>query len=135
MPSDSSATSSDQGSGSTQSDDSTGGHRLAVEFRVEVAATITPIRWPKRSLWQKPWAVLPAIKSLPKWSVLLLLGLPIKFKGDPKAVATLSHAIEHCVAGVWGSMPMPPQRVTPAEAKELASWVLAQKPVAPPKSA
>ncbi|MHB1494930.1 c-type cytochrome [Acidithiobacillus sp.] len=50
-------------------------------------------------------------------------------------MATLSHAIEHGVAGVWGSMPMPPQRVTPAEAKELASWVLAQKPVAPPKSA
>ncbi|MHB1881318.1 MAG: c-type cytochrome [Acidithiobacillus sp.] len=47
----------------------------------------------------------------------------------------MSHAIEHGVAGVWGSMPMPPQRVTPAEAKELASWVLAQKPVAPPKSA
>jgi cytochrome c len=58
-----------------------------------------------------------------------------KFKGDPKAVATLSHAIEHGVAGVWVSMPMPPQRLTPAEAKELASWVLAQKPIAPPKSA
>jgi len=30
-------------------------------------------------------------------------------------------------AGVWGSVPMPPNNVTPAEAKELATWVLAQK--------
>ncbi|MHB8210057.1 MAG: c-type cytochrome [Acidithiobacillus sp.] len=58
-----------------------------------------------------------------------------KYKGDPKAVATLSRAIEHGVSGVWGSMPMPAQNVTSAEAKELASWVLAQKPIAPPKTA
>jgi cytochrome c len=49
-------------------------------------------------------------------------------------VATLSNAIEHGVTGVWGPMPMPAQNVTPAEAKELASWVLAQKPIAPPKA-
>ena len=57
-----------------------------------------------------------------------------KYKGDPKAVATLSNAIEHGVSGVWGPMPMPAQSVTPAEAKELASWVMAQKPIAPPKA-
>ncbi len=58
-----------------------------------------------------------------------------KYKGDPKAVDTLSHAIEHGVSGVWGGMPMPAQSVTPAQAKELAAWVLAQKPIAPPKTA
>ncbi|WP_414039198.1 c-type cytochrome [Acidithiobacillus sp. M4-SHS-6] len=58
-----------------------------------------------------------------------------KYTGNPKAVDTLSHAIEHGVSGVWGGMPMPAQSVTPAQAKELAAWVLAQKPIAPPKSA
>ncbi len=57
-----------------------------------------------------------------------------KYKGNPKAEATLAHAIQHGVQGVWGGMPMPAQNVTPAEAKELASWVLAQKPIAPPKA-
>ncbi len=57
-----------------------------------------------------------------------------KYKGDPKALATVSHAIEHGVAGVWGGMPMPAQNVTPEQARELASWVLAQKPIAPPKA-
>ncbi|PKY09917.1 cytochrome C biogenesis protein CcsA [Acidithiobacillus marinus] len=58
-----------------------------------------------------------------------------KYKGSPKAIDTLSHAIEHGVSGVWGGMPMPAQSVTPAQAKELAAWVMAQKPIAPPKSA
>lgn len=57
-----------------------------------------------------------------------------KYKGNPKAEATLAHAIEHGVNGVWGGMPMPAQNVTPAQAKELAAWVLAQKPIAPPKA-
>ena len=57
-----------------------------------------------------------------------------KYKGNPKAEGKLAGAIEHGVSGVWGSMPMPAQNVTPAQAKELASWVLAQKPIAPPKA-
>ena len=57
-----------------------------------------------------------------------------RYQRDPKAVATLKYAIEHGVSGAWGSMPMPAQSVTPVEAEELVSWVLAQKPVAPPKS-
>ena len=57
-----------------------------------------------------------------------------RYQRDPKAVATLKYAIEHGVSGVWGSMPMPAQSVTPVEAEELVSWVLAQRPVAPPKS-
>ncbi|MGC9215267.1 c-type cytochrome [Acidithiobacillus sp.] len=57
-----------------------------------------------------------------------------RYQRDPNAVATLKYAIEHGVSGVWGSMPMPAQSLTPVEAEELVSWVLAQKPVAPPKS-
>jgi cytochrome c len=30
-------------------------------------------------------------------------------------------------AGVWGAMPMPPNAVTPDEAKKLVQWVLSQK--------
>ncbi len=29
--------------------------------------------------------------------------------------------------GVWGAMPMPPNAVTPDEAKKLVQWVLSQK--------
>jgi len=29
--------------------------------------------------------------------------------------------------GVWGEIPMPPNNVTPDEAKKLATWVLSQK--------
>ncbi len=57
-----------------------------------------------------------------------------KYHGNPKAEAKLANAIQHGVNGVWGGMPMPAQNVTPAEAKELADWVLAQKPIAPPKA-
>ncbi|WP_297469304.1 c-type cytochrome [Acidithiobacillus sp.] len=57
-----------------------------------------------------------------------------RYQRDPKAVATLKYAIEHGVSGVWGSMPMPAQSLTPVEAEELVSWVLAQNPVAPPQS-
>ncbi|WP_369572041.1 c-type cytochrome [Acidithiobacillus sp. IBUN Pt1247-S3] len=57
-----------------------------------------------------------------------------KYKGNPKAEGKLADAIEHGISGVWGGMPMPAQSVTPAQAKELASWVLAQKPIAPPKA-
>ncbi|MBU2753600.1 c-type cytochrome [Acidithiobacillus sp. CV18-2] len=57
-----------------------------------------------------------------------------KYKGNPKAEGKLADAIQHGISGVWGGMPMPAQDVTPAQAKELASWVLAQKPIAPPKA-
>jgi len=57
-----------------------------------------------------------------------------KYKGNPKAEGKLADAIQHGISGVWGGMPMPAQDVTPAQAKELSSWVLAQKPIAPPKA-
>ena len=39
----------------------------------------------------------------------------------------LATKIQKGGSGVWGTVPMPPNNVTPAEAKELATWVLAQK--------
>ena len=50
-----------------------------------------------------------------------------KYKGDKNAVATLAAKIKAGGKGNWGEVPMPPNNVTEAEAKELATWVLAQK--------
>ena len=50
-----------------------------------------------------------------------------KYKGDKAAVATLAAKIKAGGKGNWGEVPMPPNNVTEAEAKELATWVLAQK--------
>ena len=50
-----------------------------------------------------------------------------KYAGDAKAADMLAAKIQKGGSGVWGTVPMPPNNVTPAEAKELATWVLAQK--------
>lgn len=50
-----------------------------------------------------------------------------KYKGDKAAVAKLAEKIQKGGAGVWGQVPMPPNQVTPDEAKTLATWVLSQK--------
>ena len=50
-----------------------------------------------------------------------------KYKGDAKAPAMLAAKIKAGGKGVWGEIPMPPNNVTEAEAKELATWVLSQK--------
>ncbi|MDY0329441.1 MAG: c-type cytochrome [Thiomonas sp.] len=51
-----------------------------------------------------------------------------KYAGKPGAVDTLSKAILHGVSGVWGPVPMPANpQVTPAQAKQLAEWVLSLK--------
>ena len=50
-----------------------------------------------------------------------------KYKGDGKAVATLAAKIKTGGKGVWGEIPMPPNNVTPDEAKKLATWVLSLK--------
>ena len=50
-----------------------------------------------------------------------------KYAGQGDAADKLATKIQKGGAGVWGSVPMPPNNVTPAEAKELATWVLAQK--------
>lgn len=50
-----------------------------------------------------------------------------KYKGDAKAVDTLAAKIKSGGKGVWGPIPMPPNNVTPDEAKKLATWVLSIK--------
>ncbi len=51
-----------------------------------------------------------------------------KYKGDAKAPADLATKIKAGTKGTWGQIPMPPNpQVSPAEAKTLVAWVLAQK--------
>lgn len=54
------------------------------------------------------------------------------------ADATLAHRIINGGAGYWnawtGGIPMPPHpELTLAQAEQMAKWVMAQKPIAPPK--
>ncbi|MCC6195320.1 MAG: c-type cytochrome [Burkholderiales bacterium] len=48
-----------------------------------------------------------------------------KYKGDAKAEALLASKIIKGGQGVWGPIPMPPNKVTEDEAKKLAKYVLA----------
>lgn len=50
-----------------------------------------------------------------------------KYKGNADAVAMLSKKIKDGSSGVWGPIPMPPNgpRVSDADIKVLAAWVLA----------
>ncbi len=50
-----------------------------------------------------------------------------KYKGDAGAVDKLAAKIKAGGKGVWGEVPMPPNNVTPDEAKKLAAWVLSLK--------
>lgn len=50
-----------------------------------------------------------------------------KYKGDKAAADKLAAKIKAGGSGVWGPVPMPPNNVTEAEAKTLATWVLSQK--------
>ena len=50
-----------------------------------------------------------------------------KYKGDAGAAAKLALKVQKGGSGVWGTMPMPPNNVTPEEAKTLVTWVLSQK--------
>jgi cytochrome c len=50
-----------------------------------------------------------------------------KYKGDKAAVEKLSAKVKAGGKGVWGEIPMPPNNVTPEEAKTLVAWVLSQK--------
>ncbi len=47
-----------------------------------------------------------------------------KYAGNTGELPTLEAHIMKGVSGVWGSIPMPPQSVTEAEAKMIASWVV-----------
>ena len=50
-----------------------------------------------------------------------------KYKGSADALAMLSKKIKDGSTGVWGAIPMPPNgpRVSDADIKTLAEWVLA----------
>ena len=48
-----------------------------------------------------------------------------KYKGDAKAADMLAGKIVKGSQGVWGQIPMPPNKVTDDEAKKLASYILA----------
>ena len=50
-----------------------------------------------------------------------------KYAGQADASPKLAEKIAKGGSGVWGDMPMPPNDVTPAEAKTLADWVLSLK--------
>ena len=50
-----------------------------------------------------------------------------KYKGDAGAAEVLAAKVKAGGKGVWGQIPMPPNNVTPEEAKKLATWVLTQK--------
>jgi cytochrome c len=47
-----------------------------------------------------------------------------KYADKSDAVDYLAGKIKKGGAGVWGSVPMPPQNVSDAEAKQLAQWIL-----------
>ena len=50
-----------------------------------------------------------------------------KYKGDAKAADMLAAKVKAGGKGVWGQIPMPPNNVTPEEAKKLVAWVLSLK--------
>lgn len=50
-----------------------------------------------------------------------------KYKGDKGAVDKLAAKVKAGGKGAWGEVPMPPNNVTPEEAKKLVTWVLSVK--------
>lgn len=50
-----------------------------------------------------------------------------KYKGNAGAVDTLAAKVKTGGKGVWGEIPMPPNNVTPEEAKKLVTWILSLK--------
>ncbi len=50
-----------------------------------------------------------------------------KYKGDAKAVATLSEKVRKGGSGVWGPVPMPPNgsdKISDADLKSVVEWIL-----------
>ena len=47
-----------------------------------------------------------------------------KYKGDAKAPETLAQKVVKGGQGVWGPIPMPPNKVTDDEAKKLVAWIM-----------
>ena len=50
-----------------------------------------------------------------------------KYKGDAKAVATLTEKVRKGGSGVWGPVPMPPNapdKISDADLKAVVEWIL-----------
>lgn len=47
-----------------------------------------------------------------------------KYKGDAAAEAMLAESIVKGVKGKWGKIPMPAQKLSPADATALSKWIL-----------
>jgi len=56
-----------------------------------------------------------------------LKNVAAKYKGDKNATAALATKIRTGSTGVWGPIPMPPNKVNDDESMKLASWVLDRK--------
>jgi len=54
-----------------------------------------------------------------------------KYKTKENAVGYLVDRIKKGGVGVWGNVPMPPQNVSEAEAKQIAEWIISLKEVSP----
>ena len=50
-----------------------------------------------------------------------------KYAGREDALSLLSAKVQKGGTGVWGSAVMPPNPVTPEEARELVAWILSLK--------
>ena len=52
-----------------------------------------------------------------------------KYKGDAKAVATLSEKVRKGGSGNWGQIPMPPnppEKISDADLKSVVEWILSK---------
>lgn len=47
-----------------------------------------------------------------------------KYKGQKTAEAMLADSVLKGSKGKWGKVPMPPQKIAPADAQKLAKWIL-----------
>jgi cytochrome c551/c552 len=47
-----------------------------------------------------------------------------KYKGDKTAEAMLADSIQKGVKDKWGKIPMPAQKIPPADAQALSKWIL-----------
>lgn len=47
-----------------------------------------------------------------------------KYKGDKTAETMLADGMVKGVKGKWGKVPMPAQKITPADAQALSKWIL-----------
>ena len=48
-----------------------------------------------------------------------------KYKAEKDGAATMAASILKGSSGKWGPIPMPPNKVSEAEAKQLVAWILA----------